>query len=509
MRKRLLTSFTALAAMAAFVACGGSDDTVTLDQGTVVTDVAVVDTRTGQTTAGQAVVIEQGRITRILRSDRVRAVGAAVVVDGQGKYLVPGYLDMHTHALPAAVLQQAPAWPLLLANGITGIREMAGAPPLIAAARQYNAARAAGTLDAPEVLTVPGAPVSGAATAAQGIAAVQATQAMGGQFVKVVAARPDALEALLAEAQAQRLTVSGHLSPGLSALDTANSGWKSLEHLGGGFGIQLDCADDQAAIRTALLAGQGSIPPFPFPADYTVNPFVYSAGDAPFIDRALDTHNAATCTTVAGTLVQKGVWQVPTLLRLRAMLRSDDADFSGDPDLQYVDPTTRALWTQVLARFNALPPAVRATFARFSTSYVDMLKVLRQRGVAPMLVTGTDLGGLWIVPGFSLHREFRELANAGFTPLEILQATTLNGARFLGRESTMGTVEVGRNADLVLLEADPLADVAHLSKIAGVFNAGKYFSKDTLDAMKAGIARAQAVAPLRDVSSVIDTSHTH
>ena len=164
----------------------------------------------------------------------------------------------------------------------------------------------------------------------------------------------------------------------------------------------------------------------------------------------------------------------------------------------------------VVAQPHAVVQAVPLANVKWTTGFwADRFETCRTVMIPTMakIMTGTDLGGIWIIPGFSLHQEFRELSNAGFTPLEILQATTLNGARFLNRESTMGTVEVNKNADLVLLDANPVLNVANLSKIAGVFNAGKYFSKSDLDALKAGVAGANAVAPMRDVSTVLDPSH--
>ena len=196
------------------------------------------------------------------------------------------------------------------------------------------------------------------------------------------------------------------------------------------------------------------------------------------------------------------------MIRLRTMLQSDNPSFVNDPNLKYVDPTTRMLWNQLSQRFTALQPSSAAdTLRNYDASFVKMLKVLHANGAAPHVLAGTDVGGIWVIPGFSLHQEFHELADAGFTPLEVLQATTLNGARFLDRESTMGTVEANKNADLVLLDANPVLDVANLSKIAGVFNAGKYFSKSDLDDLKAKRAAANAAAPIRQVSTVLDPNH--
>ncbi|MCA3183281.1 MAG: amidohydrolase family protein [Cupriavidus sp.] len=112
------------------------------------------------------------------------------------------------------------------------------------------------------------------------------------------------------------------------------------------------------------------------------------------------------------------------------------------------------------------------------------------------MIAGSDVTGIWCIPGFSLQAEFRQLAQAGFTPLDVLQMTTLNAAAFLGRTSSMGTVEEGRNADLVLLEADPLADVANLARIGGVFLRGRYQPKAALQAMLDSVEGAYLKQPM-------------
>ena len=125
------------------------------------------------------------------------------------------------------------------------------------------------------------------------------------------------------------------------------------------------------------------------------------------------------------------------------------------------------------------------------------------------MLAGSDLGGIWVVPGFSLHQEFRELAAGGLNPLQVLQATTLNGARFLGRQTAMGRVAEGHNADLVLLDANPLQDVAHLSRIHAVFLKGRHLDRAALDRMLGDVAEALERQPTRAASHALDPNHIH
>ena len=104
------------------------------------------------------------------------------------------------------------------------------------------------------------------------------------------------------------------------------------------------------------------------------------------------------------------------------------------------------------------------------------------------MLAGTDYGGALVIPGIALHQEFDLLARAGLNPLKVLQMTTFDGARFLGREAEMGTVEAGKNADLVLLERNPLESVANLHSIAGVVRAGRYYPRQALELIKQNVA---------------------
>ena len=130
---------------------------------------------------------------------------------------------------------------------------------------------------------------------------------------------------------------------------------------------------------------------------------------------------------------------------------------------------------------------------------------MQQAGVK--ILAGSDLGGGWVIPGFSLHQEFRELAAAGLSPLQVLQATTLNGARFAGREATMGTVEQGKNADLVLLNGNPIADVANLHQVNAVFLRGKYYSRVALDKLLADVATGYAAQAAQPLATRVDPDH--
>ncbi len=484
----LTRTIGALACVTLTACATGPMQAIDVTRGTVISNATIVNTRDGSLQPGMAIVIDGGKILQIVASASVRTSDNVKLIDGAQRYVIPGLLDMHTHAVLAAD-KQPNYWPLLIANGITGIREMAGSAEMIQRARQLNVDRAAGLVDAPEVLLIPGDLLAGVPTAARAIQLVQQQKAMGADFIKLVGASPDATFAAVAEAKKLGMLVAGHLPPSVPALDASRAGFGAIEHLGSGMGILLDCAKDESDIRKAVMRGEGAPPVFSL--NFVRSPMLFRTLDAPFYQRVMDSYSEEKCESLAQAFAKNATWQVPTLIRLRSMQFSSDALYRNDPHLAYLDKATRAQWEQLATQYaDNVPAAAATTFRDFYTLQVKVIKLFKQNGVK--MLAGSDLGGIWVIPGFSLHQEFQELARAGLTPLEILQMATLNGAEFLRRESTMGAVEPGKNADLVLLDANPLVDVANLGTISSVFLRGKYFSKADLDAMQATVARAYA-----------------
>ena len=173
---------------------------------------------------------------------------------------------------------------------------------------------------------------------------------------------------------------------------------------------------------------------------------------------------------------------VPTLSRLEAMNLGNTPELRGNPELRFVPAPTRQLWLAVGNDFETkLTAEQKQILADLQTRQLQLTKLFVESGVK--MLTGTDFGGQWIVPG-ALHHEFDLLARAGVAPLRILQMTTRDPAIFLKRESSMGSVAVGRNADLVLLGADPTKSVAALHEVRGVVRAGRYLDHDALEMIK-------------------------
>ncbi|MGJ7505975.1 amidohydrolase family protein [Variovorax sp. GT1P44] len=460
-----------------------------VDQGLVIEGVTVVDVKDGRLAPGMSVVIQDGKISRIARASSIEVRGNAVTVDARGKFVVPGYLDMHAHPLNAP--DPRPTLKLMLSNGVTGYRQMSGSPELLQA-------RAAGKLDypqAPELLALPGTILTDTLTptpeAAE--AEVRKQKAQGADFIKTVGLSSRNFYAAGKEAKAQGLTYSGHMNMDIDVREGAKI-MHSIEHLGPLEVMLLGCSRDEAPIRD-FVAHTHSEPPQVGPttpamqamlARMIANPMMMTKPHQfESMQRVIDSFDEGRCKELAGELVKDGSWQVPTLIRLRTMQVADDPAYRNDLNNRFMPPPVRQMWNELGTQFaQRISPDNREVYKRFFVLQLRFTKLLQDAGV-PMLA-GSDTGGsLWVVPGFSLHQDFDLFAQAGLTPLQVLQIATLNGARFLGRESTMGTVEAGKHADLVLLDANPLADVANMHKISGVVRAGDYYSPAALRRLQA------------------------
>lgn len=495
MLHRVLMVLAGALAGTGLLSCAQQPQSLEVARGTVITGVTVVDTRTGTLQHGANVVLEEGRIQTVTTRP-IRLVGRNVrSVDGQGQYLVPGYLDMHTHALPNPALANSDL-SVLLAKGVTGLREASGSPQLLAMARQHNAAVQSGQGTGPEVLMLPTGLFAGQApTEPRARQFVRDRVSEGSDYIKLVGGPPQAYLAAIDEARKQGSHAAGHTILPLSGLAISNAGFRSFEHLGAGMGLVLDCAREESAIRAAALATPVQ------PPTQVINPRIFDGqAHAPFYQRIIDSFDPAKCQTLSEAFVRNGSWQTVTLIRLRTQAFGADPAYLNDPNLKYVDKTRIALWNTIAAQYTATVPApAQQTLQSFYALQRRMVGMMQQYGVK--ILAGSDLGGGWVIPGFSLHQEFAELAAAGLTPLQVLQAATLNGAQFVGREGTMGTVEPGKQADLVLLEANPLIDVAHLGR------RGKYFPAAELDKMLADAAHRYTAEPAKKVSSLADSSH--
>jgi imidazolonepropionase-like amidohydrolase len=202
------------------------------------------------------------------------------------------------------------------------------------------------------------------------------------------------------------------------------------------------------------------------------------------IQDAVDSFDEDKTRELARQFAAAGTWNCPTLIRVKAQQLCADPAFATDPDLRYVTRKERRAWDAAADAFREkFDETQRAVFADQLAVQLRVVKLLDEEG-APLLA-GTDaVGAAWVVPGASLHDELDLLAEVGLSPLRILQTTTIDPARFLGRDKDAGTVEPGKEADLVLLDADPTTSVAALHTVSAVVRDGRHYSAEALHSLR-------------------------
>jgi imidazolonepropionase-like amidohydrolase len=384
----------------------------------VITHVTLIDTEAGRARPDVTVIVSGDRITAAGPAKSVPVPRGAKVLDGRGKFLIPGLWDMHAHlfaTLPLDPNDPAPRdyfAPRLVASGITGVRSMWDDPGAIRRLRASPGVPriiACGPiLDGPQPY-VPGA--LALANAAQAREAVRRLKAQGVDFIKVYSLLPrDVYFAIAGEARASRLSFAGHVPNSVTPEEASDAGQKSLEHLMG-----LESVDPRRA--SALFA----------------------------------------------KFVKNGTWQTPTLTALRGLTFFNDPERLNDPRIASLPPLFQQYWKSGGA-------GVRSDAKTFQ-GQLDLVAAMHRAGVK--LLAGTDTPNPFVYPGESLHDELELLVKAGLSPIEALQCATLRPAEYLGMTGRLGSVAPGKFADLVLLDADPLAEIANTRRIAAVILGGQ------------------------------------
>ncbi|HEX8556594.1 MAG TPA: amidohydrolase family protein [Pyrinomonadaceae bacterium] len=408
--------------------------------------------------ADQTVVVRDGRITEIGPAGKVKVPAGAGRVDGRGKYLMPGLADMHAHLHPgdgSANDLAAQQLTLYLANGVTTVRNMIGASAHVLLRERV----AAGKLLGPTLYTA-GPPVTGkvAATpeAAERIAAAQ--KQAGYDLVKVhEGLRPEVYQALMAAARKEGIRVAGHVTATVGLRRALAARQSSVEHLDGY--LQALAPED-----------------FPAPPSQVV------------LGPALAHLDERRLPELARATREAGVYNTPTLALFKIVVSSDGpAEFLKWPELRYVPSKMREGFARQKAGIKAgeEPEAERRRYLELRDRAV---KALHDAGAR--LLVGPDSPQLFLVPGFATHREMAAMGEAGLSPYAVLEAATRNAAEYLGAPGEFGTVEVGKRADLVLLDANPLQAVANASRVAGVMARGRWLARAELDRMLEEIAAA-------------------
>jgi tetratricopeptide (TPR) repeat protein len=453
------------------------------------THVNVVDLASGSVRSNQTVIITANRIATVEDADKVPAAKDVQVVDASGKFLIPGLWDMHVHWYDKDYL------PLFLVNGVTGIRMMWGMPLHYEFRKRITAGEwpgprmviASALIDGPVYYWPDSTSVH---TPEEARKAVEREKQAGADFIKEYSFLPrDLYFAIADESKKLGIPFAGHVPWGVSSEEASNAGQKSMEHL---FGILNSCSSREQEL---LQAAQADL------AD------MIASGKASFDstrlhqmrDMALDTYDAGRASQLFARFRKNGTWQCPTLIVNRSFAYRNDPSYRDDSRLKYLPRSVRASWTPESHRGIAGDkPEDFAYSKRLFQKDLELVAAMNRAGVG--IIAGTDVLNPFCFPGFSLPDEIELYVKAGLSPLEALRTATSNPARFLGREKDMGSVEAGKLADLVLLDANPLTDINNVRKISAVVADGRFYSRENLDAMLAKIA---ALASRKSIAEAV------
>jgi imidazolonepropionase-like amidohydrolase len=459
--KRLLLSLLALLTLGAPAFAQSS---------LIIHNVAIVDTTDGRLHPHRTVIVRDGKIAEV--TDATLAMGHKkhdIDVNGTGKFLIPGLWDMHVHMVFGDWFPRSKeiSLPLFVASGVTGVRDMGGELDTL---QQWRKEISAGTMIGPRMVISgpmldgpqPRFPSSIAIkTPEDGRKAVDELKRRGADFIKLQSLIPrDAVFAIADEARKQDIPFVGHVPDSVRASEASNAGQKSFEHLIGIF-------EGSSPLEDEFLKGP--------------------KGPGKF----LSTYDPERAAKLFALLAKNHTWQCPTLVWERGGNLIELSNFAHDPHAKYVpaywkNVTWKRFADQVIHEFNTDDSLTRR---RFVDKELEVVKAMQRAGI-PFLAGTDTAAGVYVFPGFSLHEELQRFVAAGFTPIEALQTATLNPAKFLGMEDRLGTIEKGKLADLVLLDANPLDDIRNTQKIAGVVVNGRYLSRVDLDKMLAKVEEA-------------------
>ena len=441
------------------------------DDQIAITGITIIDVASGRLAPEQTVVIRANRIVAV-GTDRATSVPSGTrIIKGGGGFLIPGLWDMHAHAMDDT-LTRTNLMPLWVANGVTGVRIMWGSQGNLTERAEIAAGRQLGPRMVIATPIIDGRMFEGSLAAGSPEAArrlVDSLARVGYDFVKTLQFLPRDVYFAIAD-QTRRLAIpyAGHVPIGVSAAEASEAGQRSFEH---GVDLTLSCSRDQARIRADLVNEEAKLPPNSFGPHVEV---WVRAEMAP-----LPSFDASACVDLAATLRRNDTWLVPTLGLYRGYGSAKNSVVTSDPRLKFIPIELRRFWDNAppIPAFDSLRPSMASLTALMTHSGVGLL-------------AGTDMLNRYVLPGFGLHDELGLLVDAGLTPLEALQAATLNPARFLRATDSLGTVEQGKVADLVILDANPLDDINNTTKIRAVIVNGRYVDRALLDTLLAAAERA-------------------
>jgi imidazolonepropionase-like amidohydrolase len=436
-------------------------------------NVQVIDVKTGTTARNKAILINNNRIEAIGGSQELQSRNPkAVQINAGARYAIPGLWDMHVHIEGADLVEDNLAlFPVFIAYGVTTVRDMASdlGVQVLSWRDQINQ----GKIFAPRIFTA-GIKIEGINSKWKGDMEIANEQDLKEKLDSLVAYKVDFIKItentlqgdlfLKSVIAAKKLgfTVSGHLPIDLSIKDLANAGYNSVEHAS----YLLRLGADEQKIATEVRSGK------------------LSTADAGRLYREHFDQQKA----IQGyrEMAKKNVAVCPTFSGSKLSAYPDQDDHRKDDYLQYL---TKRFQSNYDWKDSSKPRETAAQLEQRRKGFelqIRQLPLMQSSGM--LILAGTDAAAMndFIYPGISLHQELEIYQQGGMSPLNVLQAATINGAKFLGVTDSLATLEAGKIADIVLLNENPLKDIRATKNIFAVIKNGVYFDRSALESLLEG-----------------------
>ena len=456
--------------------------------------VTVVDVMDGSLRGKQTVLVAGNRITAVGPADQVRIPRDAELVDAAGRYVIPGLWDMHVHSVNPvgvdtanrSIAAQDWHFPLFLAYGVTGVRNMndGTADVTLELTNTIKRQLAEGSRRGPPRFLSAGPAVDGdpplgmskkviVRTAPEARAVVEQLASNGADLVKVYEnVSREAYFAIIDEARRRKIPVDGHVPFRITPEEAAAAGQRTVEHpeaLATGCSTKADAERERFA---GVLANYHGLPGSEKLLLMQIQHY-----------RALyDSRDPAACASAFEAYRHNGVAVTADLLVYHYIVHAEQI-LSDTARLRLVPEAIRRNWANLLD--SETTRELQSILRPIPPLELENVRLANKAGV--VLLAATDVDIPMGVPGLSLHEELVRLVEAGLTPLEALQAATLNPARVLGLADSLGRIEPGKLADLVLLDANPLENIRNTQKIGAVVADGQLYRRADLDRLLAEV----------------------
>jgi imidazolonepropionase-like amidohydrolase len=465
MRRSILTVLILAAHSAPLGADQSKPSRSALAPGTIaIMDVTVIPMTGDTILRGATVVLRDGRIAEIGATLNVKVPSAARRVDGRGKYLIPGLADMHTHLysdgdVPDSVGKYELG--VMVANGVTATRLMIGTPEHFTLRREVEAGRVAGPqlwIASPQFTGKEDVNSRVVTTPEDARVAVKEMADKGYDFIKLTLfISPPVYDAIVDEAKRQRIPVVGHVDPEVGVA-RALAARQQIEHLDN----YLESVLADSAPMKESVSDRGLFRPKYW--------------------ESLDYIDDTKVQRIAGETARSGTFTCPTLTVFKKAfaLGQSEEEIRSRPDWNLMPPEDRKLYLGAREKYWA-QAASEARRMRYVEVRNRLVKAIADSG--GRIMAGSDTPEWFFGYGWTIHRELESLVATGLTPYQALAAATRNPAEFLRASKEWGTIEKGKRADLLLLEANPLEDIRNTTRIEAVVMGGRWLDREERERM--------------------------